>query len=168
MKIKFKILICFVSLILAFNLVWFLFSHFKYKSFKDAVGYDEQKQSWQYNDKEHVFGVSSPHYLSFTGNLSVTNIRKIDKDGNHLDEYTYSMIIWPKINGKYDYGVTVGIRQDDKKVLKAYNFMLDSKMNSIEELTEEEQQILDNAKSEITLLYQKTKKMWNSLPIELN
>lgn len=40
-------------------------------------------------------------------------------------------------------------------------------MNSIEKLTEEEQQILDNAKPEITLLYQKAK-MWISLPIELN
>jgi len=168
MKIKFKILICFVSLILTFNLVWFLFSHFKYKSFKDAVGYDEQKKSWQYNDKEHVFGVSSPHYLSFTGNLSITNIINLDEKGNYLDNNTYDMIIWPKINGEYDYGVTVGIRKDNEKTFTNYNFILDSKMNSIEKLTEEEQQILDNAKPEITLLYQKAKKMWISLPIELN
>ncbi len=55
-----------------------------------------------YTDEDgYDYGVKYPDYLSFTGNLSVGLPTSSD------NPFTDFMIVWPKVFGGYDYGVSI-------------------------------------------------------------
>ena len=165
MKLIWKILIGLLAAFLLWNLVWFGYTHMKYAPYKEAVGYDEQR-GWYFRDEDdYVFSVTTPDYLSFTGNLSITQVWEYSNDGKILNESICDMLIWPLMNGEYEYGVSIGVKTEDGEGLISNNFYLDSKMQPIDILTDEQQKLLDENADEIAVLYQKAKKMWPELPI---
>lgn len=165
MKLIWKILIGLLAAFLLWNLVWFGYTHMKYAPYKEAVGYDELR-GWYFRDEDdYVFSVATPDYPSFTGNLSITQVWEYSNDGKILNESICNMLIWPLMNGKYEYGVSIGVKTEDGEGLISNSFYLDSKMQPIDILTDEQQKMLDENADEIAVLYQKAKKMWPELPI---
>ena len=166
MKLIWKILIGLLAAFLLWNLVWFGYTHLKYAPYKEAVGYDEQRKKWYFRDEDdYVFGVGSPSYLSFTGNLSITQTWNISNDGKILNESICDMIIWPLMNGEYEYGICISEITEDGEGMLTNEFILDSKMQPIEVLTDEQQKLLDENAEQIAEIFQKAKKMWPELPI---
>lgn len=166
MKLIWKILIGLLAAFLLWNLVWFGFTHIKYAPYKEAIGYDEQRECWYFRDEDdYVFSVSLPTYLSFTGNLSFTQVLRISNDGTVLNENTYDMIIWPKLNGEYEYGVCIGTKSENGQGMISNEFILDSKMQSTEYLTDEEEKLLAENADQIAEIYRKAKEMWPNLPL---
>lgn len=74
-----------------------------------------------------------------------------------------SLIIWPKFNGKYEYGVSLSVNvdsEDGEFTFKTYGFMFDENMNSLEELNESEKKVLEENKDLIQDLYNRVYDMW--------
>ncbi|MCR4672415.1 MAG: hypothetical protein K5637_04145 [Lachnospiraceae bacterium] len=105
-KTVLRTLLLILIVFLIINAGWYVWRSVKYKAyiqgmeknyfstwlvpryfFTDADGYD--------------YSVKYPDYLSFTGNLSVGLPAAYD------NPFTDFMIIWPKLSGDYEYGVSL-------------------------------------------------------------
>lgn len=160
-----KVLSVILILFLVYNVVWAVLILPKYKGFKDAVGYDDQRKIWYCREGDYTYGVSAPGYLSFTGNLSVSAVVKVDKDGEMKNESDCSIIIWPKINGEYEFGVSIGVRnEENKKLITNYEFIIDEEMQPIETLADEEKQIFDENIESVVEMCKLAKEKWSELP----
>lgn len=154
-----------VILFIIFSIFWLAYSQIKFKPFKDSVGYNDERQQWYYREDDVVYSVSPPTYLSFEGNLSITDVIKVDKSGNLKRDTTCDLIIWLKFGGKTEYGFTVGVIQDDKKSYMNYCFMVDENMNPTENLTSDEKEIFESNKDVMADMFKKAKDKWSDLPI---
>ena len=160
-----KVLSVILILFLVYNVVWAVLILPKYKGFKDAVGYDEQRKRWYCREGDYTYSVSSPGYLSFTGNLAISDVIKMDKNGEMKNESNCSIIIWPKINGEYEFGVSIGVRnEENKKLITNYEFIIDEEMQPIETLADEEKQIFDENIESVVEMCKLAKEKWSELP----
>ena len=99
-----KIVSIIVAVFVAYNAVWFAWSHTKYGKYTD--GMEEMEISnlitprYVYtSDDRYDYLVKYPDYLSFTGNMSV------GLPASDENPFTDALIIWPTISGKYELGV---------------------------------------------------------------
>ena len=110
-----KVLSVILILFLVYNVVWAVLILPKYKGFKDAVGYDDQRKIWYCREGDYTYGVSAPGYLSFTGNLSVSAVVKVDKDGEMKNFHVIENVVK---NSGMKVEIGGGIR--DEKTIKKY------------------------------------------------
>ncbi|WP_422659872.1 hypothetical protein ACK8P5_04925 [Paenibacillus sp. EC2-1] len=140
-------LIILVSILLllfaAWNIAWILLTNNRYEDFLKAVPKSKFGNHIIRKD-DYVYGVNRPTYLSFTGNLSVNN----SKEGKLL-------IIWPLMNGKYEYGIMI------KKKDKVYQVHLNHDLTPIKKNSLIEQRIAEDLKLEVTELLKRAKLVWD-------
>lgn len=166
MKIKKRIWL-FISLVLVvvfilWNILWLLFLDSTYKPLIDAVNNYEfsiAEDNCIYDG--YSYNVFKPSYLSFSGNLSMSLYCEDEIENN---ETRCSLLIWPKLSGNYEYGVTLRVykKDNDKEVFSfdIYAFLLDEKMNPIEKLDPLELEIYEKEKDVIKSMYMKAHYMW--------
>lgn len=143
-KIKKKnIFILIIIAFVALNIIWFSITSVKYNKFiKDLprfgsiYSYGTLKDGYNYH-------VKKPSYLSYTGNLAVSN--------NETGEL---LIIWPLIFGGYEYG----IRLEEDGI--GYEFYVDENMNPINKEDPYAVQCIEKNKSSIDVLLSKANEMW--------
>ena len=95
-----------LALFLLFNACWYGWRMVKYGSY--CKGWKKNPFStwlvprYIYTDEDgYDYGVKYPDYLTFTGNLSV------GLPGADDNPFTDFLIVWPKVNGDCDYGISV-------------------------------------------------------------
>lgn len=102
LKVALGILVLFILI----NACWYVWRMVKYGSY--CKGWEKNYfATWivpryVYTDEDdYDYGVKYPDYLSFTGNMSV------GMPASNDDPFTDFIIVWPKLFGNYDYGVSV-------------------------------------------------------------
>ncbi|WPP41126.1 hypothetical protein SK066_21615 [Paenibacillus hunanensis] len=137
------ILVSIVILFILWNLVWFGFNYIKYNNFVGALPETSTGNHILVKDG-YTYGVKTPDYLSFTGNLSISNSSKGEL-----------LIIWPLPFGGYQYGFRL---QENGNV---YELNLDENMNLVGEQNESDLKAVTENKQTIQSLYNKAKAIWD-------
>ena len=147
-KIFFAVLFSAIGIFVIYNIVWALYIDKRYNPFLEPVRGDFNTFAIL-DDENYSFAVAKPTYPKFSGNLAANN-----KDNK------VSLIIWPLVNGKYEYGVIL----DDKISNKSYscNIMVDRNMNPTKPLTGDEKALYEKDKNEILKIFGKCKKIWKT------
>lgn len=107
MKNKKKVLIpiiVIISLFLIYNIAWGI-NCYRYRKYEKLTGYDQQHHLCRAVKDDYTFAVFRPDYLSFTGNLSVSQNREY-KSGQKEND-AISMIIWPCVTGGFEVGISI-------------------------------------------------------------
>lgn len=135
----------FVGLFCIYNVFWFISVQYKYKDYLEAVP-KEQGVHVQFDEKDNVtYNVKKPDYLSFTGNLGIT-----DKKG-------MSLIIWPPIL-KSDFAYGVRIQNDTG----TYEIYINKKLESITD-NPEDKLIIKKYHNDIKELFEKAEKKFKKV-----
>lgn len=156
-----KIVISIVLVIVVVNIAWLLYSYIKWKPYCEAVGYNEEYEDYllvegDYETGIYSYGVSLPGYMSFGGNLSIS---QAPLSGSN--EPTVDLIIYPKSKG-YEIMIMISeyTYENNGTSMTGHVINLNEKMEFIDEPTEEEQGTFDEFKEEIKVLYDKMNYMW--------
>lgn len=138
-----------VGLIILYNLSWLGVYYLKYDPYTEDIPKTENGK-YILKDNGYHFSVKKPSYLSFTGNLAVTN----NKDD-------LSLIVWPLLTGGYEYGLQI-LGPDNTY----YSVMIDNKLNYLDEKDIEPvdkdriNELLKENKSEIKKIMSEAKRVW--------
>ena len=145
-----KIFICILTVLMAFNVFWFIWRNVKYGSYIKGMS-ENDIQSWIVPRYMHVdeegydYSVKYPDYLSFTGNLSVG---LPSTDGNPFTDF---LVIWPKLGGGYEYGVSLTADATN------YQIMINNDGSAVDPAYSE---ITASCKETIDILLLKANRMW--------
>lgn len=135
----------------AANAVWLAWSRGKYIAFTENLERNKEIETLMTpryigTDSEGFdYGVKYPDYLTLTGNLSV---------GMPADEenmYTDAIIIWPKLDGTYEYGALL---YDEEG---SWQIEIDREGNV---LNAEYQDVIERHMENISVLLKKAEIMW--------
>lgn len=158
-KLLKRIISAFLLIFAIINIFWFI-NWYKYNDYKDAVGYDDIGDRYFTVDSEgYRFAVFAPDYLRFTGNLTVGNNLWEEESEN----CTCSLIIWPLFNGDYNFGINiyVPISSETGYTYECYSFLLNENGECLtENLSSDEERILNENYSLIQKTYEKAHDMW--------
>ncbi len=105
-RIALRAALCILALFALWNVGWYVWRMVKYGPFSRGLEKNDFATwivpRYKYMDTDgYDYGVKYPDYLSFTGNLSVG---LPETDGNPFTDF---LIIWPKLSGGYEYGVSL-------------------------------------------------------------
>ncbi len=124
------------ALFLAYNLFWAASVWYTYKDYWTAVP-KQHGRHYAFDEQNQVtYNVKTPNYLSFTGNLGIT-------DGNKA-----VLLIWPSLyNRSFTYGISI---QDETG---AYEIYINEDLEAVTGY-EEEQEVIQRNHAEIERLVQ--------------
>ncbi len=150
-KIILKVILGIVVIFALINANWFGWRMVKYGSY--CKGWEKNSfATWivpryVFTDEDgYDYGVKYPDYLSFTGNMSVGLPVASD------NMFTDFLIVWPKVFGGYDYGVSV------TKGGQEYKIYINADGTAIHPGDSE---IVTDCQDTINDLLSKAKDMWN-------
>ena len=130
-------------LFVAYNIVWYLFSYCKYNKYEeDFKEFADSGKKIYVDDEEYQYSVKKPDYLSWVGNLAIT-----DKNMEN------SVIIWLDSIGS---GMTSGVMILDENSEEIQIEMKDTRTA----LDKRNQKFVDSYNDEITKLYDKARDVW--------
>ena len=114
MKRVSRVIAVILALIVLSSVSWFAWSRQKYGQYIDgmekSVFYTFLTPRYDSFDRDgYDFGVKYPDVLTLTGNLSITFHWPEDRFNDVL-------IIWPKVNGDYEYGVILYDEEESYQV----------------------------------------------------
>ena len=145
-----KIIILLMVICLLFgvyNLIWYFTTQVKYSTYSENMDEFIPNRSYVLEGEDgYLYNVKYPDYLSFTGNLGVSN------NNNEV-----SIIIWPSIFGEDKYGLKIDTIDD------SYEIIIDREMKA--EVSEDDK-IIEKYKEEIEKLFQKADERWNIMDVD--
>ena len=99
-----KIVLAAAIVFIAYNIIWFAWSHTKYRKYTGGMQEGDFSsfitRRYVYSDAAgYDYLVKYPDYLSFTGNMS------LGLPSTEENPFTDALIIWPKFSGGYQLGV---------------------------------------------------------------
>ncbi|MBA4538844.1 hypothetical protein H1Z61_17380 [Bacillus aquiflavi] len=145
-----KIIVALTILIVLYNISWFSVYFFKYHSYTKNFPITENGKYLLEKDG-YYFSVKKPDYLSYTGNLAITN------KTNDL-----SIIIWPLLTKGYEYGLQM--TSDDQTI---YHIIVDSDLKYVDDKNSKfidktvANKIIKDNKTEIEAMVSKAHNIWN-------
>ncbi|OBZ11506.1 hypothetical protein A7975_20685 [Bacillus sp. FJAT-26390] len=144
MKNKF-LMVVLAALILfgVWNLAWLFITKNRYHDFTEAIPKTEGG-SYITTKDGYIYNVKLPDYLHFTGNLGIANHDKGE-----------ALIIWPLINGGYEYGIRL------QKDGVAHEIYVDENMNPIDKNDTDSVQLIEKYKAEANGLLARANEMWD-------
>ncbi len=140
-----------LAIFILINAGWYVWRLVKYGSYVEGMERNEIPE-WLVPRYKHIdaegydYSVKYPDYLSFTGNLCV-GLPAADEN-----PFTDFLVIWPKVFGGYEYGVSVSadgqayqiyVDSDGSAVDPAYNEIADSYQEEIDDLLHRAQEMWD-------------------------
>ncbi len=159
---KVLILLFCVMIFLVINVLWYVLIYTPYHNLEKVLDYDANKKEYIYVDSDGCsYSVGTPYYLGTTGNLAITE-KLIVRDDKLLTDSTVNLIIWPNLNGEYDYGVDIRLHEfkDGKMYTDSYQINLDNSRNPIDFLDDKTKEVFDSHTEKIELMYEKADDMW--------
>ena len=130
-----------------YNLIWYFTTQVKYSTYSENMDEFIPNRSYVLEGEDgYLYNVKYPDYLSFTGNLGVSN------NNNEV-----SLIIWPSIFGEDKYGLKIDTIDD------SYEIIIDREMKA--EVSEDDK-IIEKYKEEIEKLFQKADERWNIMDVD--
>jgi len=146
-----KIILAIVILFVAYNTIWFAWSHIKYGKLSSGMNEGDYSSfvtpRYIYSDDEkYDYLVKYPDYLAFTGNMSVGS------PATEENPFTDALIIWPKVIGGYNFGVL--LYENDME----YAIYIDSEGNA---LSKEDEDIVSKHSVIIRNLLMKADEKWD-------
>lgn len=153
---KKKVLIAAVGITVLFfvvNIAWFTWRYSKYSGYTEKLQKNEMTSMFlvpRYtgtDEEGFSYAVKYPDYLSLTGNLSVT----MPAEGDN--PYTDGLIIWPTIDGTYEYGLIL------YEGGNSYQIETDRDGNA---RNQEEQGIVENHAENVRILLEKARGIWEN------
>ena len=168
------ILLVIVILFVLYNVVWSAFVTFRFESFRKSLGSDLNigldkglglgVSSIQKD--EYTYRVFKPAYLTFTGNLSISeNMTVYVNDQPKETYYNVGITIWPR--GIKDYEIAVQIIEFVPASSGGVSFpmKLDENMNLLDD-TPENRRLYEENLDKIENLYHLAYEMWGILELE--
>lgn len=144
MKSKiFITLLCVLILFGIWNLTWLIMTKNRYHAFIEAVPKDESGTYALLKEDGYTYNVKLPDYLSFTGNLGISNIKKGE-----------ALIIWPEITGGYKFGIRL------QKDGTAYEIYVNENMEPVYKDDMESVQLIQKYKADVDRLLVKANEVW--------
>ncbi|WP_413405569.1 hypothetical protein [Paenibacillus amylolyticus] len=122
--------------------IWFSIVTVQYKPYTDAVPKNEFGVN-HFKKDGYYFNVKKPDFLSYTGNLGVVN-----EDG------TASLIIWPSLFEKNEYGVRL------EKDGLAFESMINENLEPIVNVDSPENKKINEYKPQMEMLFAKAREVW--------
>lgn len=125
-----------------YNAAWFCHKEYKYTPYTEELKEFIENKSYVLTAEDgYLYNVKIPDYLSFTGNLCVTE-----------PEQKCSLLIWPKPFGKFKYGVI--IKEDTDVYQIELNEDFTAKDSQFDEIVEKYSDVIED-------LHDKSVKMWD-------
>ncbi len=145
------------------NVIWGVYTFFKWKPYCDAVGYDENSKMFTCFEGErgqagrYVYTVSLPGYLRFGGNLGVS-----ETSYSGIGRPTMQAIIFPESEG---YQIVVrfvnySAGEEENAMQKTGEIVLNEKMEYYNEPSEHEKELYDCYKEDVEVLFGKIDEKW--------
>lgn len=166
-KIWKKILLALSILFVLYNAVWSVYVALRYEPFCKELG-SEVGTGMDYLQRNgYTYSVHKPPYLSFTGNLSITE--NIVYKAESSETITVDLTIWPR--GIDDYEVGVGIVQTTINYgTHSINsictqMMLDESLNLLDN-TPENRKLYEENLDKIEKLYSLAYEIWGILELK--
>jgi hypothetical protein len=145
MRIQKILLLISISIFALFNISWFLITSIKYQPYIEVIPKNEYGFYGFTDEEGYNYNVKKPDYLSYTGNLGIT-----DKNNE------FALIIWPKMFGKYKYGLRI------QKDNEAYEIYVNENLEPIlQEDNESIKSLIEKYKPEISKLFTTAKETWD-------
>lgn len=142
-----------VIVFVIYNIIWTSTINKIYDPFKKAIGGNVK------NEGGYTYGVTLPKYLSYEGNISISEDINVKDDG--FSDATSALIIWPLRNGEYRYGVTLFTgTKDGNSVNYGIDLYLDENMNLAEQYGKEEIEMYEKFLPKIKILYDLAEETW--------
>lgn len=140
------ILIVICLLFVLYNIIWYFAIQSKYSEYSKNMDEFIPNRSYVLDGEDgYLYNVKNPDYLSFTGNLGISN------NNNEV-----SLIIWPSFFGEAKYGIKIDTIDD------SYEIIIDREMKA--EVSEDDK-IIEKYKEEIERLFQKADERWNIMNV---
>jgi hypothetical protein len=142
-----------VGIFLSFTLLWFIVMNLKYSRFTDRVKKNEAGLHYYVTETGRAFYVKKPNFLSFTGNLVVSNyVKEEEKNKDEIYLGEVRLFIWPSFfTNNFKYGVI--IIDENKK----YFIDLDKEMKAIDSNYND---LISKYSREISDLFYSANTMW--------
>lgn len=132
----------FALIVIVFHICWF-YNYFLFTKFTDGLNEFKKFVTFSILEENYVYHVKLPSYLTFTGNLAVSN-------GNG----EYSLIIWPSRFQDTKYGVRIPIENE-----ATVSIMISRDLEAEDEY---DQPIVDESREHILDLFEKASKRWGT------
>ena len=163
-SIVFKIIITLIALFAIYNVYWLIFSYIRWKPLCEQVGYNEQFGDYTKIVGEletydrYIYYVALPRYLTFSGNLSLSQTAV---DGGTRP--TVDLLIFPEIGGYRVETQIIFNKTDEKETTMetGRTITLNENMEFYGEPTEEEKELFEKYKPEIQHTFDKMREVWN-------
>lgn len=142
-----KVLVAAIIIILLFgawNLTWYIQTQNRYAPFLEAIPENQSGTHSIRKADDYVYNVKAPDYLSYTGNLGVSNLDKGE-----------ALIIWPLMSGDYTYGFRLTSKG------QTYEIYVDKNMEPVDKNNEETNQLVQQFKPQLDALYEKALNTWD-------
>lgn len=160
-----KLLSVFLILFLIYNICWSINRDKVYKPFKDALGGGKTIV----NEEGYCYGIATPKWPEFTGNLYITEDMKFGTD-EYAQKDTADILIWPSYDGSLEIGISIseGTKHtgEEDDPIEEINFMIDEQMNLIDNSNPEIEKIYERHLDDIRNLFHLTYEKWGILKLE--
>ncbi len=150
-KTVLKVILGILAVFSLLNVSWYIWRMVKYDAY--CKGMEKTVfATWIVPRYKHVdadgydYGVKYPEYLSFTGNMSVGLPAKDD------NPFTDFLIVWPKVSGKYEYGVSLTEGRNN------YQIYINSDGSAVHP---EDREVVARFRESINELLRRAKSMWD-------
>lgn len=135
-----------------YNIIWTSTINKIYDPFKKAIGGNTK------NEDGYTYGVTLPKYLSYEGNISISEDINVEEDGS--SEATCALIIWPLRNGEYVFGANLLTGTQGNSENYCIGLYLDENMNLAQQYGKEEIEMYEKSLPKIKKLYDLAKETW--------
>lgn len=143
-----------LSAFAVFNVVWFAYRQIRYSPFTENV---PEIHGVYLTSKDGIsYSVSKPSYLTFTGNLALTD-----------EKTTEGLLIWPEFPSGYKYAAVIEARtekENGREIPVLAHIMIDENGNWIddsENYGKKEREIFEEKQEEIKEWLRLANEMWN-------
>ncbi len=132
------------------NILWYCWRANKYGVYSEGMSETEFSSFVvpKYLDSSdgYNYSVKYPDYLSFTGNLALSVPSEDD------NPFTDSLIIWPNVDGSYEYGIILYEGEDE------WQIYVDENGQALDPQYDE---VIENHQENVDLLFEKANERWD-------
>lgn len=143
-----------------YNTVWSVYVACRYTPFCEALGCKTAFVRCSQTDGNYNYHVKKPDYLSFTGNLAISEVITAGEKKDRVN-----IIIWPKGFHHYEVGAGVSYVVYDASgnlTMDGWSMMLNEDMELLE-TDAHSKEIYEKYKDEIAILYDLAYQKWGIL-----
>lgn len=161
-----KVLFVLGGIFILYSAIWSAYVTYRYEPFRKKLGTTVGVSKSYLQKDRYTYSVFKPHFLSFTGNLHISEYITVGDD--HDETVSADLIIWPRGINDYEIGVGIITTTTYNNGHSTYsictNMMLDKDMNLLDD-TPENRALYEQNLDKIENLYHLAYDMWGILEL---